>query len=192
MELEHAFRLCMQDLRKMENSTSEILAEAVDMLTSGKFEILTSDDGGAVSHQILVDRSEYGKVCGSKGKMIRAIKHIWEVCIARGIEKPIRVNLREPNSGFAVGRSADVPSDKFNEEDFAELIEEIISIICDVSVDYEKLNGGSLHTHVFYVEMYDPPEYLGDEFKEAFIVLFHAMAKANGGYIEFKFHGQRN
>ena len=186
------FLLPMHGLTKMDNNTSEILAETVDMLTNGKFEILTSDEGGAVSHQIVVDRSEYGKVCGSKGKMIRAIKHIWEVCIARGIETPIRVNLREPSSGFAVGRSADVPSDKFNEEDFAELIEEIIAGICDVEVDYEKLNGGSLYTHVFSIEMDDPPEYLGAEFKESFIVLFHAMAKANGGNVDFKFNGQRN
>jgi predicted RNA-binding protein YlqC (UPF0109 family) len=172
------------------DNTKEILAEAMAMLTNGKFEVFTSNEGGAVSHQIIVDRSEYGKVCGSKGKMIRAIKHIWEVCIARGADKPIRVNLREPSSGFAEGRNAEVPSDNFSEEDFAEIIEEIISFSCDVSVDYEKLSSGSSHTHVFFIAMDDPPEYLGDEFKEAFNVLFHAMAKANGGYVKFDFNGQ--
>ena len=134
------------------NSTKEILAEVMAMLTNGRFEIFTSDDRGSTNHQIIVDRSEYGKVCGSKGKMIRAIKHIWEVCIARGTDTPIRVNLREPNEGFAEGRSAEVSSDNFNEEDFAELIEEIISFVCDVTVDYEKLTNGSLYTHIFYIE----------------------------------------
>lgn len=174
------------------DNTKEILAEAMGMLTNGRFEIFTTNDHGSINHQIIVDRSEYGKVCGSKGKMIRAIKHIWEVCISRGADKPIRVNLREPKTGFAEGRSAEVSSDKFSEEDFAELIEEIISFICDVTVDYEKINSDSLCTHVFYIEMDDPPEYLGDEFKEAFNVLFHAMAKANGGYIKFDFNGQGN
>lgn len=171
------------------DNTKEILAEAMSMLTNGKFEIFTSEDRGSIVHQIIVERSEYGKVCGSKGKMIRAIKHIWEVCIARGTDVPIRVNLMEPNKGFAEGRSEDVPIDNFDEEDFAELIEEIISFVCDVEVNYEKLSNGSNYSHVFFVLLDDPPKYLGDEFKEAFTVLFHAMAKANGGFVKFNFDG---
>jgi len=171
------------------DNTKEILAEAMGMLTNGKFEIFSTEDRGAISHQIIVERSEYGKVCGSKGKMIRAIKHIWEVCLARGTDVPIRVNLREPNKGFAEGRSAEVSADNFDEEDFAELIEEVVSLVCDVNVNYEKLNNGHNYTHVFFIELDDPPKYLGDEFKEAFNILFHAMAKANGGYIKFNFDG---
>ena len=171
------------------DNTKEILAEAMSMLTNGKVQIFTSEDRGAVSHQIIVERSEYGKVCGSKGKMIRAIKHIWEVCIARGTDVPIRVNLKVPNKGFSDCRSAEVPLDNFCEEDFAELIEEIITYVCDVEVNYEKLSNGSNYTHVFFITLDDPPKYLGDEFKEAFTTLFHAMAKANGGVVKFDFDG---
>ena len=85
--------------------TKEILAESIEMLTNGKFQVFSSKESGAISLQIIVDRSEYGKICGSKGKMIRAIKHIWEVCLARGLEVPIRVSLKEPRTGFAEGRN---------------------------------------------------------------------------------------
>ena len=169
--------------------TKEILAESIEMLTNGKFEVFSSKESGAISLQIIVDRSEYGKICGSKGKMIRAIKHIWEVCLARGLEVPIRVSLKEPSTGFAEGRNAEVSPDKFNADDFCELKEEMISLMCDVEVDYEKLSSGAVYTHKFFISMDDPPEYLGNEFKESFNILFHAMGKANGGYIKFDFNG---
>ena len=177
-------------------NTGEILAETIDMLTSGKFEIKTTDHGGSVIHQILVDRSEYGKVCGSKGEMIRAIKHLWEVCVSRGQETPIRVTLKEPTDGYAKGRSDTVPAENFDVLDFMELIEDVLNLICETEVNVDDSeNRQSLSwdarskINKIKIEMEDPPDYIKEEFYESCNVLFFAMAKANGGMIDMKFNG---
>ena len=167
------------------SDTSEILAEVVDMLTDGNFSVSTSNSGNAIVHQINIDRSEYGKVCGSKGKMIRAIKHIWEICISRSQEVPIRVTLMEPTDGYAQGRSADVPSENFDPDDFGELMEDVISLACKSKISYSEMNK----SFCYNVCIEEPPHYISSDFYDSVNVLFHAMAKANGGKVEFKFNG---
>lgn len=178
------------------SSTGEILAETIDMLTSGKFEVKTFTQGEAQVHQIMVDRSEYGKICGSKGKMIRAIKYIWEVCISRNEEVPIRVNLKEPIDGYSKGRSAEVPSELFDLNDFLELIEDIMDLVGQIEVEIDDSETrqslewdarNKIYKLKIYVE--DPPKYLKSEFEEACQVLFFAMAKANGGLVDIIFDG---
>lgn len=148
--------------------------------------IRTEETGdGSLGLQIIVSRPDYGKVCGSKGATIRAIKHLWEYCIARGCNQPIRVSLLEPQEGFAGIRGKLVSSENFDTAEFAATILDIISFVCDVDLKHEVLAG----VHKFDIHMTDKPDHIGVEFYDSFNSVFNAAAKANGGVCDFIFHG---
>lgn len=171
---------------------SRFLKETIDLLINGDCEIKSANIWDCVSFTIIVDRSEYGKVCGSRGKMIKALKHLWEVCIARGLECPIRITLQEPSHGFAKGRSAEVPSEMFNSKSFREIIsitlKELCGLDCNIKEQSHKGEEGAV-LHVYKIEMKDTPTYISREFYDAFTTVFFAIAKANGGHIFLDWNG---
>jgi len=175
----------------MGEKTGNILEEAITFLTDGEFNLKKTSNKDVIVYTIIVERSEYGKVCGAKGKTIRAIKHLWEACIARKLKKPIIVTLKEPTGGYAKGRSADVPAENFNQDEYLELVEDVLNLICHTTAK-DHGSGGGLIPHDpkgynVYISMDDPPDYLKQEFYESANVLFQAMAKANGGNVSIHF-----
>lgn len=176
---------------KKNKTAVDALKLAIQNLTGGKASLEVGTSGNAMCLRIIVHRGEYGKVCGSKGKMIRAIKYLWEVCMSRKQGLPIRVTLEEPTYGFAEGRSAEVPSENFNAEEYCELIKSIMSLICDakiIFVEVEPKSWQSKSSHIYQISGEETdPRIASEEFFESCTVLFTAMAKASGGQTFYKF-----
>ena len=189
--MQTAQRYLSHTQNKMTTNTTtpqETLDRLLKLLISKPEEasIQTDETGdGSIGLQIIVTRPDYGKVCGSKGATIRAIKHIWEYCIARGCNQPIRVTLLEPQAGFAGIRGGIVSSENFDTHEFTATILDVVSFFCDVEVN-EELKAG---VHRFDIYMTDKPEHIGVEFYDSFKSVFNAAEKANGGLCECTFHG---
>ena len=167
-------------------TTSVYLKEIVDLLINGECEIRSTTVNECIVHYIIVERGQYGKVCGSRGKMIKALKHLWEVCISRGINCPIRINLQEPSHGFASGRSAEVSPEKFDPDVYEKLIRLTINDLCNLDCDISRKQAGDKKDnslHIFDLKIANPPNYLSDEFYDSFTSIFFAIAKANGGHV---------
>ena len=172
------------------NKIVDALKLAVRSLTGGKASIDVGTSVNAMCLRILVHRAEYGKVCGSKGKMIRAIKFLFEVCMSRNQGVPIRGTLEEPTYGFAQGRSEEVPAENFDAKEYCGVVKSILSLICvnEISFDLVKaMDWQERDTHIFKIK-HDTMEGIPSiQFREAFCVMFTAIAKASGGNALYKF-----
>lgn len=174
--------------------TGNILEEVITLLIEGDFELrrYTQSDryeNDLHIYSIYVDRSEYGKVCGAKGKMIRSIKYIWEVCMARNLKKQVRVSLKEPSEGYSKGRRPSVPEENFDADLFLEVVSDVVEASSGGEVTYNRFKDTSPPIFTYNVVYKKTNSNLGDDYKTAIESLFTAIAKANGGNVIVNIHG---
>ena len=167
--------------------TGNILEEAITLLTNGDFELSRINTDEALVYTIYVERSEYGKICGAKGKMIRSIKYLWETCMSRKLKKPIRVILKEPSSGYSKGRQPIVPEELFDASMFYDVISDILSASADADLSVKEFGDNRTKIFTYTVGEYKEQSYLGQDFKQSFETLATAIAKANGGNVIINF-----
>ena len=169
--------------------TRELLEECIFGLTEGEFSIHMKKDPRCTVFEIEVDRSEYGKICGAKGKMIRAIKFIWEACISRKIQKPVRVVLKEPLNGFSKGRQPNVPSEKFNQDWFHGLLEYVVDASAGGTVKRIESESdlGSSSIRKWMISNASTSKINPHDYESSIDNIFAGIAKANGGSVKLFF-----
>jgi len=178
----------------MSELTGNILEEVITLLIEGDFELrrytqTDFEEQNLYIYSIHVNRSEYGKVCGAKGKMIRSIKYIWEVCMCRHLKKQVRVSLKEPSSGYSKGRQPDVPEENFDADLFLEVVSDIVEASSGGIVSYERFKDTTPPIFTYTVKYKRSNPCLGEEYKLALESVFNAIAKANGGNIVVNING---
>tara|TARA_Y100000401_G_scaffold116519_1_gene122482 strand:+ start:2470 stop:3006 length:537 start_codon:yes stop_codon:yes gene_type:complete len=172
-----------------EEKVRELLEECVYALTDGDFFINSKEDSRCIVYEIEVDRSEYGKICGAKGKMIRSIKYVWEACISRQIQKPIRVTLKEPSNGFSKGRQPNVPSEKFDPSWFHSLL----TYVAEASIEgvvrqlEDEWSNESNRVSKWSVSCTCNTDINFNDYQNSLSNLFGGIAKANGGNARLQF-----
>ena len=165
------------------NTPLELLETAIHGLTKDSVEIEEVDSQSSTLIKITAPRSEYGKICGARGKMINSIKHIWEFILSRAIGKPLRVTLLEPSGGYRSERMKNPSPDSFNAEYIQNYALDLISMFSAVQVGWEK---DEFNRYKYTIQL---ESHLKSDTKECLQTLLSAMAKAKGGDISISYNG---
>ena len=164
----------------------KVLSDLIHMLTCTDTNLEESDSFNITSFKITAPRSEYGKICGARGKMIRGIKHLFEYAISRAIGEPLKVTLLEPHTGF-MGAPTETEPSLYDPNKVQELCLDILSLMSEVQVEWDMDDTGR---YIYTIDM--EHEMIDEAFIEAFNVVLKGASKANGCSATFVFSKQED
>ena len=160
----------------------KLLTQIIKAITHSDVNIEEHSGYSITSYKITAPRTEYGKICGARGKMIQAIKHIFEYSLSRAINEPLKVSLYEPQDGFMGHRHEEPDPNKYDPEKVTDLALDLLSFFNKVSSSWDRDDVG------FYNYKFKVSHQLIDEhFIDAFNVLFNGVSKAQGCPATYEF-----